>query len=204
MSLGASIPRYTWATATRATSAVAAHLPVRRQRPSGTSVYKIPSRVTESAASCAEGSAQAVHAVRNSTPKGRGRCSIGASTAWIVKPSTIQTSSMTSRCRRRLRITRASSSPHSSTLTAIQEPSAASARMTGSSPGGCNPASHRIIRSSAMVTATAGPCRSPAKTSSDSVTSTTQAVSQPTPVVWRWCGSGGGYPDGRRRRGSTR
>jgi hypothetical protein len=35
------------------------------------------------------------------------------------------------------------------------------------------------------VTATAGPRRLPAKTSSESVTSTTAAVSHPTPVVCR-------------------
>ena len=35
-SVGASTPRYRRATATRTTSAVATHLPVWRQRPSGT------------------------------------------------------------------------------------------------------------------------------------------------------------------------
>ena len=44
-----------------------------RQRPSGTSPYRIPTSVTASAAICSDGSAHARQSVRNSTPNGRGR-----------------------------------------------------------------------------------------------------------------------------------
>jgi hypothetical protein len=79
MSVGASTPRCMRARAINTTSPVATHLPIWRQRPSGTRPYKIPTRTTTSAPICSEGSAQAVHAVRNSTPNGRGRCTSGAS-----------------------------------------------------------------------------------------------------------------------------
>jgi hypothetical protein len=67
------------ARAINATSPVATHFPSWRQRPSGTRPYKIPTRTTTSAPICSEGSAQAVQLVRNATPNGRGRCTIGAS-----------------------------------------------------------------------------------------------------------------------------
>jgi hypothetical protein len=185
MSVGASTPRYMRARAINATSPVATHFPSWRQRPSGTRPYKIPTRTTHSAPICAEGSAQAVQAVWNSTPNGRGRCTSGASSNWIITPCRIQASSTTSSCRNRLKINRASSSPHSSTFIAVQEPSAASPRITGSSPGTSNPASHPTTASSTTVTSTARPRSPPAKTSSDSAISTTAAVSHPTPVVWR-------------------
>ena len=183
--MGASTPRYMRATATSATSAVATHLPVWRQRPSGTRPYRIPTRTTTSAASCSEGSAQAYQSARNSTPNGRGRCTSGASTYWMRNPCRIQATSTTSSCRRRRRTSRASSSPHSSTVMATQEPSAASTCIAASSPGARNPASHLTTASSTTVTATAGPCSPPAKTSTDSTTSTTAATSHPTPVVCR-------------------
>ena len=147
--MGASTPRYMRARATSATSPVATHLPIWRQRPSGTRPYKIPTRTTTSAAICSDGSAQAVQSVRNSTPNGRGRCTSGASRYWIISPCTIQASSTTSSCRRRRRISRASSSPHSSTLIAVQEPSAASRpHRPASRPGHLQPGQppdHRVV-----------------------------------------------------------
>ena len=84
---------------------------------------------------------------------------------------------------------------------ATHDPSAASARIAGSRPGTRSPASHLTTASSATVTATAGPRKPPAKTTTETTSSTTAAASQPTPVVWRWRGNGGGCPEGRRRRG---
>ena len=42
----------------------------------------------------------------------------------------------------------------------------------------------------------AGPRSSPVKTSSDNATTSTNAISQPIPVVCRACGNGGGRPEG--------
>ena len=84
---------------------------------------------------------------------------------------------------------------------ATHDPSAASARIAGSRPGARSPASHLTTASSATVTATAGPRKPPAKTTTETTSSTTAAASQPTPVLWRWRGNGGGCPEGRRRRG---
>ncbi len=92
-SVGASTPRYRWARATSNTTAAAAHLPRCRQRPSGTSAYKIPSRVTTSAAILSDGSAHASHPVRNTTPNGRGRCASGAAMYWMITPCMIQAAS---------------------------------------------------------------------------------------------------------------
>jgi hypothetical protein len=78
MSVGASTPKYMRARAINTTSPVATHLPIWRQRPSGTRPYRIPTRTTTSAAICSEGSAQAVQSVRNCTPNGRSRCTMGA------------------------------------------------------------------------------------------------------------------------------
>ena len=62
------------------------------------------------------------------------------------------------------------------------------------------PDTHRTTVSSATVTATASPRNPPPKTTLDKTMQATSATSQPTPVDWRWCGSGGDAPDGRRRR----
>ena len=199
-SVGASTPRWSWATATIATSAVATHFPRWRQRPSGTSPYRIPTIVTASAAICSDGSAHARQSVRNSTPNGRGRRSTGASTYWMITPCRIQAIRTTTSCRTRLRINRANSSPHSSTVMTAHDPSAATSSIAPRSPGARNPASHPTIASSTTVTATAASRSSPANTSTDSTTNTTAAVSQPTPVVRSGRGRGGGLPEGRRRR----
>ena len=96
-------------------------------------------RTTTSAATCSDGNAHPVQSARNSTPNGRGRCSSGASTYWMITPCRIQATSTTSRCVSRRRISKASRSPHSSTLIAAQEPSTATARMTGSTPAPATP-----------------------------------------------------------------
>jgi hypothetical protein len=64
--------------------------------------------------------------------------------------------------------------------------------------------SHRTTRSSAAVTATAAPRRLAAKLTANTATSPTAASSHPTPVVSRCRGSGGGAPEGRRRRRDRR
>jgi hypothetical protein len=83
--------------ATSDTSAAAAHFPRCRQRPSGTSPYKIPSRVTASAAIFCDGSAHASHPVWKTTPNGRGRRASGATMIWMIRPCMIQAASTTSK-----------------------------------------------------------------------------------------------------------
>ena len=144
--------------------------------------------MTDSAAICSDGNAHAYQSVRNTTPNGRGRRSTGPSTYWMIKPCSVHAITTTSRCRNRLRINSASNRPHSSTVIAIHEPSAASTFIVADRPGPSTPASHPTTASSTTVTATAGPRSSPVKTTSDSATSTTAAISQPTPVVRRGCG----------------
>jgi hypothetical protein len=198
-SVGAATPRYSWARATRATTALATHLPVWRQRPSGTRPYRTPTRRVARAASCWAGRAQAYQSARKATPNGRGRCTSGASRYWMRKPCTTQATSTTSSWRRRRKTSRAPSSPHSSTVMAVQEPRAARARMPASRPGASSPASQPTTAASMTVTASPGPRQPPAKATTDAAASRAAAISQPTPVVCRWCGSGGGRPEGRRR-----
>jgi hypothetical protein len=59
--------------AVRATSAVTTHLPVLRQRPSGTIVYKIATSDAVKKVICSDGIAQPPHPSRITTPNGRGR-----------------------------------------------------------------------------------------------------------------------------------
>ena len=63
-----------------------------------------------------------------------------------------------------------------------------------------SPLSHLTTRSSAAVRATAAQWRLAAKVTANTATSPTAASSHPTPVVSRCRGSGGGAPEGRRRR----
>jgi hypothetical protein len=58
MSVGASTPKAIRATATKVITPAATHLPVLRQRPSGTSVYSTPMRIAVRNATCTDGSAQ--------------------------------------------------------------------------------------------------------------------------------------------------
>jgi hypothetical protein len=72
-SVGASTPSAILATATTATRAVATHLPVLRQRPSGTSVYNTPIRTAVRMVTSTDGIAQPPQLFCSSTPNGRGR-----------------------------------------------------------------------------------------------------------------------------------
>ena len=72
-SVGASTPSAIRARATRVISPAATHLPVLRQRPSGTSVYSTAIRPAVRKATCTDGIAQPPQLVRSSTPNGRGR-----------------------------------------------------------------------------------------------------------------------------------
>ena len=67
--------------AVSATSPAASHLPVLRQRPSGTSVYKITTSPAAKKVTCSDGIAQPPQPVRMATPNGRGRWAIGPTTA---------------------------------------------------------------------------------------------------------------------------
>jgi hypothetical protein len=71
--VGASAPRATRPKAVRATSAVTTHLPVLRQRPSGTSVYKTTTSDAAKKVTCSDGMAQPPQPSWISTPNGRGR-----------------------------------------------------------------------------------------------------------------------------------
>src|SRR6266540_631557 len=177
-SLGASVPNATRATPTSATSPAATHLPVLRQRPSGTSVYNTAIRIAVMTVICSDGIAQPPQLVRRSTPNGRARCAVLPTTASVTRPPSCQATSHTIRCRQRRKTTNATTSP-----------------------GACSPPSHRTTASSATVTATAAPRSPRPNTANSSPTSTTAATSQPTPLVCSRYGNGGGAPVGRRRRG---
>jgi len=199
-SVGASVPNATRATPTSVTSPVTTHLPVLRQRPSGTSVYSTAMRVAVMMMTGSDGSAQPPQLDRMSTPNGRGRRAIVARPT-VTMFTNCQASSHTSRCRQRRRTSNASSSPKYSVNSTHQEPTRARPRRSASSPGASSPASHLTTASSTTVTATAEPRIPRANTASASPTSTTAATSQPTPLVCSRYGSGGGAPVGRRRRG---
>jgi hypothetical protein len=182
-SVGASTPSATRATPTSTTTAAATHLPVLRQRPSGTSVYSTPIRSAVRAVTCTDGSAQPPQLARRSTPNGRGRRAMAARTVVRLAPSP-QATSQTIRCRQRRSTSNATSSPKYSVNTTHQEPARARPRSSASSPGASRPASQATTASSTTVTATAGPRSPRANTASVSPTSTTAATSQPTPLVW--------------------
>jgi hypothetical protein len=198
-SVGASAPRATRPSAFRATSAAATHLPVLRQRPSGTSVYKMATRTVAKKVTCSDGSAQPPQLVWMTTPNGRGRCANSPTMLAAGKTTTLAKMRKTTRCRKRLSASSASTSTNDNPLMTHQELRAASARQATTSPGAWSPASHLTTVSSATVTATAGPRMPLPKTMIASATSTTAASSHPTPLVCRWYGNGGGSPDGRRR-----
>src|SRR5262249_35746325 len=71
-SVGASTPSAIRATPTSATSPAATHLPVLRQRPLGTSVYRIATSTAAKVAISAAGIAQAPPLVRSPPRKGGG------------------------------------------------------------------------------------------------------------------------------------
>jgi hypothetical protein len=196
-SLGASTPSAMRASPTSATSPAASHLPMLRQRPSGTSAYKIPTSKAARSATWIDGSAQPPQLVRRSTPNGRGRRAVIAR-ATATLPTRIQATSHTIRCRQRRRTSKASNNAGGSTNSTHQEPRCARPCQSASSPGARSPPSQRTTASSATVTATAGPRSPRAKTTSASPTSTTAATSQPTPLVCSRYGNGGGAPVGRR------
>jgi hypothetical protein len=77
-SVGASTPSAIRAIPTSATSPAATHLPVLRQRPSGTSVYRIATSTAAKVATSAAGIAQPPQLVRSSVPNGRGRRAVVA------------------------------------------------------------------------------------------------------------------------------
>ena len=142
-----------------------------------------------------DGMAQPPQLVPRSTPKGRGlrATTLRTPTTYIRK---FQTSSHTIRCRQRRRTSSAAGSPIPSTERVHQDPTCARPRRSARSPGACSSPSHRTTMSSATVTGTAGP-RSPRRnTTTASPTSTTRAISQPTPLVWSRYGNGGGAPVG--------
>ena len=76
---------------------------------------------------------------------------------------------------------------------------AASPRITASKPGRSTPPSQPTTAASKTATSTAKPRRPPAKTPMVATISTSVTTSHLTPLVWRWWGSGGGSPVGRRR-----
>ena len=87
-SVGASAPSATRATPTAATSPAAAHLPMLRLRPDGTTVYSTPTSAAAKALTCADGIAQPPQLGPISTPNGRGR--------WTTDPITAVSNATTS------------------------------------------------------------------------------------------------------------
>jgi len=196
--MGASTPRWTLARANAATSPVATHLPSWRQRPTGTSVYRIPIRVAVRIATGRDGIAQPPQLPRSSTPNGRGRSTVASRTA---SRTARNDPTNTTRWRKRRSTSNASRVPQRSAPTMPAEPVEATiASIRPVIPGKRSPASHRTTASSQTVTATprlrlAGP-----KMTLASATRTTAAAAHHTPVGWMLRGKGGGLPVGRRRR----
>ena len=182
-SVGASAPNAMRATPTMATTPAAAHLPTVRPRPAGTSVYSTATSVAARALICTDGIAQPPQLVWMSTPNGRGR----RTTDPIPTVSNAMTSSVaitkTMRWRKRRNTSKASTSPDHTSVIVTQEPTPARPWRTAVSPGACNSVSHLTMASSAAVTDTAKPCVPRAKTTKVKATSTTEATSQPRPVV---------------------
>jgi hypothetical protein len=171
--------------AVSATSPTATHLPVLRQRPSGTSVYRIVTRSVAKKVTCSDGSAQPPQPAWMDTPNGRGRCAIAATTFSATRITRLPTTKKTIRCRKRLSASSASTRPSPIPLRIHHELMAASARSTATSPGASSPFSHLTTASSTTVTATAAPRSPRAKSTTVSATSTTAAISHPTPLVCR-------------------
>ena len=96
-SVGASTPSAIRATPTSATSPAATHLPVLRQRPLGTSVYRIATSTAAKVATSAAGIAQLPQLVRRSTPNGRGRRAVVATRTYAKAFTSGQATSHTSR-----------------------------------------------------------------------------------------------------------
>src|SRR5512132_1626552 len=132
------------------------------------------------------------------TPNGLGRLSTADRTT-VSCEATARATTKTTRWRTRLNTSSGTTMHHARILEASQlAGNAATATMPPSHPLR-SPLSHRTIRSSAAVTATAAPWRLAAKLIAKTATSPTAASSHPTPVVSRCRGSGGGAPEGRRR-----
>ena len=100
-SLGVSTPRYMRSRASRVTSPVATHLPACRQRPLGTRLYSIVTRMAENQATGRDGIAQLPQVPRISTPNGRGRRA-AADRATTARLTTWKEISPTIMCRKRL------------------------------------------------------------------------------------------------------
>ena len=181
-SVRASAPRAMRLSPASATSPVTTHLPLFRQRPSGTRVYRIATSPAAKSMTCSDGMAQPPQSIRISTPNGRGRWAIAASTAPITCTNEA-TITQTIRCRKRRSTTSASTSPHTSPSRAHHELRAASPRQMPTSPGAWSPPSHLTAASSATVTSTATPRSPPAKATIVSATSTSAAISHRTPLV---------------------
>src|SRR6266511_5532882 len=133
------------------------------------------------------------------TPNGLGRLSTVDRTnaSWVV---TARATTYTTRWRMRLNTSSGTTMHQARILEANQVAgNAATTTTLASHPLRSSP-SHRTTRSSAAVTATAVPCRLATKLTANTATSPTAASSHPTPVVSRCRGSGGGAPEGRRRR----
>jgi hypothetical protein len=184
-SVGPSAPRATRPSAVRATSAAATHLPVLRQRPSGTSVYKMATRTVAKKVTCSDGSAQPPQLVWMATPNGRGRRAVAPTILSANNNTTFAKMRKMTRWRKRLSASNATTSPANSPLRTHQELRAASARLTTPSPGAWSPASQLTTVSSATVTATAGPRMPRPKTTIASAINPTAASSHPTPLVCR-------------------
>ena len=93
------------------TSAVTTHLPVLRQRPSGTSVYRIVTSPTAKKVTCRAGMAQPPQPSWISTPNGRGRWVTGPRMAPPTFASRLASTSQMIRCRNRRRISSTRISP---------------------------------------------------------------------------------------------
>jgi hypothetical protein len=143
-----------------------------------------------------EGIENPAHGPRISTPKGRGRCSALARVD-PMPTTTTPTPSQTNRCRHRRHTARTARLASHSTWIAVPVVSTAAASATQVSVGERS----RLIDVSTEASATSTNMAVPVAMTTSQVTPTAQlSASHHLPDALRCRGSGGGSPEGRRRR----
>ena len=130
-SVGASAPKAIRPSAVRATSAATTHLPVLRQRPSGTNVYKTTTSDAVKKVICSDGIAQPPQPSRIIHPERPRALGERATMFSASKLSTWARITRTIRCRKRRSTSSASSSPYNSP---VKDPPGAEGRQRPPDP----------------------------------------------------------------------
>jgi hypothetical protein len=134
-SVGASAPSAIRPSPVSATSPAASHLPRLRERPSGTSEYRIATSPAAKKVTGRDGSAQPPQPALITTPNGRGRCRCEPIRVVATNASKFTAMIQMIRCRKRRNASSASSSPYAIEFRTHHELSAASACQNPTSPG---------------------------------------------------------------------